>query len=149
MIATARKAPSDSRWPMILCIDDDPEITEAIRIRLRPYELEVLCADHGMQGFWLAMTERPDLIVTDMRMPQGAGDYIVRCLRNNSDTRSIPVIVLTGKRGQELDRQLKGLEVGIVLTKPVSFEDLQAAMAKYVPLRDRGDQEPLDESTTT
>jgi DNA-binding response OmpR family regulator len=133
-----------SRRTSILCIDDDPQITEAIRIRLRGYELDVLCADHGMHGFWLAMTERPDLIITDMHMPQGAGDYVIQCLRNNSDTRSIPVIILTGQRGQALSDLLQGLDVEAVLTKPVLFDDLLATIATYIPLRERDEQSVTD-----
>jgi DNA-binding response OmpR family regulator len=139
--------PDDPGWPTILCIDDDPQITDAIRIRLRQYEAVVLCASHGMHGFWLAMTERPDLIITDMRMPQGAGDYVVECLRNNSDTRSIPVIVLTGQRGSEVKRQLSGLDVDIVLTKPVLFDKLRDAIAAHVPLREQDNaQIPIGQS---
>ncbi|MEX2317290.1 MAG: response regulator [Pirellulales bacterium] len=137
MIPDEAATREDPCWPTILCIDDDPQITEAIRIRLRQYEVVVLCASHGMHGFWLAMTERPDLIVTDMHMPQGAGDYVVECLRNNSDTRSIPVIVLTGQRGPDVQRQLSGLDVDMVLTKPVLFDKLRDAIAVHVPLRER------------
>jgi DNA-binding response OmpR family regulator len=127
----------ESGWPTILCIDDDPQITEAIRLRLRPYEVNVLCASYGMHGFWLAMTERPDLIITDMRMPQGPGDYVVHCLRNNSDTRSIPVIVLTGQRGPDVQKQLEGQDVSVVLTKPVLFDQLKRTIEAHVALRER------------
>jgi response regulator RpfG family c-di-GMP phosphodiesterase len=122
-------------WPTVLCIDDDPQIPEAIRLRLRRYEVHVLCAYHGMHGFWLAMTERPDLIITDMRMPQGQGDHIIDCLRHNTDTRSIPVIVLSGQARQEVARRLTGLNVEEILTKPVRFDALRAAIARYVPMR--------------
>ena len=131
---------TDSRWPTILCIDDDPQIPEAIRLRLRSYQVEVLSAYHGMHGFWLAMTERPDLVITDMRMPQGQGDYVVECLRNNSDTGPIPVIVLTGQRKSEVQQRLHGLGVQAVFTKPVRFDELQAAIAEHVPLREREDE---------
>jgi DNA-binding response OmpR family regulator len=125
----------DTHWPTILCIDDDPQIPEAIQLRLRSYEVNVLCAYHGMHGFWLAMTERPDLVITDMRMPQGQGDYVVECLRNNSDTSTIPVIVLTGQRKSEVQQRLHGLNVEAVFTKPVRFDELQAAIEQHVPLR--------------
>jgi DNA-binding response OmpR family regulator len=130
-----------SRCPTILCIDDDPEITDALRIRFRKYDVDVLTAYHGMLGYWLATTEHPDLVITDLRMPQGEGKYVVECLRNNAATCAIPVIVLTGQRGAELSRELKRLDVEIVLTKPVLFDDLIAAAAKFVPLNDRDDEE--------
>ncbi len=127
----------DTDWPTILCIDDDPQIPQAIQLRLRSYEVNVLSAYHGMHGFWLAMTERPDLVITDMRMPQGQGDYVIECLRNNSDTSAIPVIVLTGQRKADVQQRLHGLGVQTVFTKPARFDELQAAIEQHVPLRAR------------
>ena len=131
-----------SRWPVLLCIDDDPQICEAIRIRLRDYEVEVLCATYGMHGFWLAMTERPDLVITDMRMPQGRGDYVVECLRKNAETRNIPVIVLTGLRGTDVGQTIHKLSVDAIFTKPVKFDELRPAIEKFVPLRKREADDP-------
>ena len=124
-------------WPTILCIDDDPQIPEAIALRLSQYEVNVLSAFHGMHGFWLAMTDRPDLIITDVRMPQGAGDYVVDCLRNNSDTRDIPVIVLTGQSDAKLEGRMRHLGVDEYFTKPVHFDTLREAIQKYVSLKER------------
>ena len=131
---------AESSWPKLLCIDDDPQISEAIGLRLRDYEVDVLCAYHGMHGFWLAMTERPNLIITDMRMPQGPGEYIVECLRSNSDTREIPVIVLTGQRGPDVVQKVRRLDVQAFLTKPVPFEQLLGVIKQHIPLRPREPQ---------
>ena len=120
-----------------LCIDDDPQISETIALRLNQYEVNVLRAFHGMHGFWLAMTNRPDLIITDMKMPQGAGEYVVDCLRHNSDTRDIPVIVLTGQRDPQLESRMRQLGVDEFFTKPVHFEQLREAIVKYIPLKER------------
>lgn len=128
---------SERSCPTLLCIDDDPQIVETFRLRLRDYEVEVLSAYHGMHGFWQAMKERPDLIVTDLRMPQGRGDYLIRCLRNNSDTRSIPVIVLTGQRDPELVGTMRQLGTQEFFTKPVPFQTLLGAISKYIPLKKR------------
>jgi DNA-binding response OmpR family regulator len=134
-------AASKTSWPVILCIDDDPQITEALRLRLRGYEVDVLCADHGTQGYYTAIHERPDLVITDLQMPQGAGNYVLECLRDNAKTHAMPVIVLTGQRGPELSRQLRGMHVDAVLTKPALFADLLAEIARFVPLRERQPQE--------
>ena len=127
----------NAQWPTLLCIDDDPLIPEVIGLRLNQYEVNVLSAFHGMHGFWLAMTDRPDLIITDMRMPQGAGDYVVDCLRHNSDTRDIPVIVLTGQRDAQIESRMRHLGVDEFFTKPVQFETLRDAIFKYLPLKER------------
>ena len=123
--------------PTVLCIDDDPQISEVISLRLRRYDVNVLRAFHGMHGFWLAMTQRPDVIVSDMQMPQGAGDYVVDCLRNNSDTRHIPIIILTGQRDAALERTMRSLGVTEFFTKPFLFDGLRDAIGRYVTLVDR------------
>jgi two-component system, OmpR family, response regulator RpaA len=124
-------------WPTILCIDDDPQIPESIGLRLSQYEVNVITASHGMHGFWLAMTGRPALVITDLNMPQGAGDYVVECLRQNSDTREIPVIVLTGRRDANLESRMRNNGVNEYLVKPVHFDTLLEAIVKNIPIQER------------
>jgi two-component system, OmpR family, response regulator RpaA len=136
-------------WPTILCIDDDPQIPESISLRLNQYEVNVISACHGMHGFWLAMTNRPRLVITDVNMPQGAGDHVVDCLRNNSDTREIPIIVLTGQRDPQLEARMRHSGADEYLIKPVHFDKLRAAIFKYVPLHERNwiEVRPMARST--
>lgn len=126
----------------ILCIDDDPEITRAIELRLRPYSVTVLRAFHGMQGFWLAMTDKPDLIITDINMPQGQGDYVVECLMRNTETSDIPVVVLSGRRDPDLKRQLSSLGVSKYLTKPCPGDELLETIKSFVDLKVREEATP-------
>ncbi len=120
----------------VLCIDDDPDISHALSIRLGNYNVQVLRAFHGMHGFWLAMTEVPDLIITDIRMPQGEGDYVVECLRNNASTCHIPVVVLTGRNEPGLERRMRNLGVIDFLIKPVDFDDLRERLEDFVDLQE-------------
>src|SRR3990172_6184867 len=143
MNATDQDPSAASSWPTLLCIDDDPQISEAIQLRLREYEVNVLCGYHGTHGFWLAMSERPDLIIMDMRMPQGPGEYIVECLRNNSDTHDIPVVVLTGQRGADVIQKVRQLDVQAFLTKPVLFEQLLAVIKQFISLRPQEAETPV------
>ena len=122
------------RRPVILCIDDDPEISRTIELRLRDFDAEVLSAFHGMQGFWLAMTEQPDLIITDVKMPQGTGDYIVECLKRNTETRHIPVLVLSGSREVGLKQHMLSLGVEHFFAKPCAADELLDAIRQFVEL---------------
>jgi DNA-binding response OmpR family regulator len=124
-------------WPTILCIDDDPQIPESISLRLNGYEVNVLSACHGMHGFWLAMTNRPQLVITDVSMPQGAGDYVVDCLRHNSDTREIAIIVLTGLRDPQWEARMRHAGADEYLVKPVHFDQLLKVIEKHVVLNER------------
>jgi DNA-binding response OmpR family regulator len=121
--------------PKILCIDDDPAITMAIRLRLARYEVDVLTAADGTDGIWMAMEEQPDVIITDLRMPNGDGDYVVECLKGRSDTGEIPVITLTGRRGNEAKCWMQTLGVKHYLHKPLQIKKLLAALEDYIEVR--------------
>ena len=121
--------------PSILCIDDDPEISRLVELRLREYEVRVLRSFHGMQGFWLAVTEKPDLIITDLNMPQGDGEYVLECLRRNSNTQGVPVIVVTGMRGPAVRQRVLELGVAGFLTKPMPMNRLLEQIFRQVKLK--------------
>ena len=129
------RQPKEPRLPTVLFIDDDPQILEAIARRLRRYEIEVLQAFHGMQGYWMAVTEKPDVIVTDLRMPQGDGETVLECLKRNAQTASIPVIVLTGKQESGLKRHMHNVGAAGYLSKPVRFEDLVRELNRHIEVR--------------
>lgn len=114
----------------ILCIDDDPVLTDALVRRLDDWGYEPSAANYGMQGISSAVDATPDLIITDLRMPQGAGDYVVERLHENAATREIPVIVLTGCRDADLEMRLRGLGIAAFFRKPVACESLQAAICE-------------------
>ncbi len=128
-----------SKRPILLCIDDDLQIGESIKLRLSEYEVEVVLCFHGMHGFHEAMKQTPDLIITDMRMPQGEGNIVVECVRSNSKTSQIPIIILTGQRDRPLEAQMRRLGVQDYLNKPVDFDELREAIVKYIPLRKRAE----------
>jgi DNA-binding response OmpR family regulator len=121
--------------PKILCIDDDPAIATAIAIRLRPYNVDVVSAFFGAQGIWLAVTEEPDVIITDMRMPQGEGRHVVECLQERADTCDIPVIVLTGIRDVNIELRMRALGVKWYFHKPLHFDTLRDALTKIIDLQ--------------
>jgi DNA-binding response OmpR family regulator len=123
--------------PKLLIIDDDPTLLHAFQLRLRDYYVDLLAAYHGMHGIWLATTKSPDLIVTDLRMPQGQGDYVMQCLKQRTDTASIPVMVLTGRRDNDLTARLLRLGAVKVLQKPIAFKALVAEAAHFIPFRRR------------
>ena len=132
--------------PKILCIDDDPAVGRFIQIHLSKYRVEVLDARYGTHGYWEAMVHRPDVIITDLRMPQGSGDYVVECLKRNMTTRNIPVIVLTGRRDPALQRYLQALGIARYFLKPLPFSELYEELQRHVRLQPRDAEVSPDES---
>jgi len=148
--AQRASAKSDLGGTRVVCIDDDPDVCRAIEMRLRDCGADVTCAYFGTQGLWLAMTKNPDVVITDIGMPSGRGDYVIECLNRNAQTRGIPLLVLSGKNDAVLRRRLLRLGVEQWLTKPIRDDDLIAALRPLVRRTTaarppgRADEEPID-----
>jgi CheY-like chemotaxis protein len=128
--ATARP-----QTPVVLCIDDDPQVVEVIQDYLDRYDVEVLPAYFGAQGIWLAALKNPDVIITDLRMPQGDGATVIETLRCNAETAAIPIIVLTARNEPGLDDQVRHLGAENCLHKPLHVYDLLAELRRYIEVR--------------
>ena len=96
--------------------------------------MDVLRAFNGMQGCWTALDMRPDMIILDMVMPDGGGNYIFGRLRSHPLTEKVPVLMLTGVNTPGVRRQMFGLGVDAYLTKPLDFNTLLDHVRQYVPL---------------
>ena len=112
----------------ILIIEDQPQMRKNLVTILEMENYEVLSADNGRRGVELASSERPDLILCDVMMPQLDGFGVVQALRAESALATLPVIFLTAK-GDKADLRT-GMNLGAddYLVKPVAREDLLAAV---------------------
>jgi CheY-like chemotaxis protein len=129
------KKRSDQPW--ILAIDDDDDIALALRLRLREYGAQVIRAAEGMEGYRRAFTDLPRAIILDYELPQCNGDYVLRRLKESPVTCDIPVIVLTGRRETDIERQMWELGASEYLTKPLNWNRLRAALEVFLDV-DRG-----------
>lgn len=130
----------DRKTARILCVDDDPDISRAIQLRLSEYQVDVVRAFFGIQGFWDAITESPDLIIMDLAMPNGDGRFMLQSLRNNPEIRNVPVIILTGMRNHTLKNEMFNLGADQFLTKPIRFDELIHEINRFVTLTKRDHQ---------
>jgi DNA-binding response OmpR family regulator len=107
----------------ILVVDDESKIVRLTRDYLEHAGFKVLAAYDGKSALAAARSEKPDLIVLDLRLPQMDGLDVTRALRKESD---VPIIMLTA-RSEESDK-LVGLELGAddYITKPFSPKELVA-----------------------
>jgi len=134
MSPNASKPSTGPRKLKVLCIDDDPEITKAIKLRLEPHGVEVVRAFDGMQGYWTALDTRPDVIICDMIMPDGEGNYLFARFRSHSLTKDVPIIILTGAANPALKRQMLSVGVDAYLAKPLVFDELLSELRRLAPL---------------
>jgi DNA-binding response OmpR family regulator len=81
--------------PRVLIVDDDPEIVQAVTVRLGAAGYEVISAPDGEQGLERALETRPDVIVMDLKLPTMDGLTALAQIHAHSATRSTPVVVLS------------------------------------------------------
>jgi DNA-binding response OmpR family regulator len=134
-IMNNQSATTERRTPTILCIDDNPDIAQAIELHLRQFDVAVSKASHGMQGYAMARQHEPDLIVLDIGLPNGNGPMILEELRSHSATALTPVIILSGMRDRAMQTRMYHLGANSYLTKPIHSDALLAEMSRLVELR--------------
>lgn len=108
----------------ILVVDDELSIVTLLQFNIEKAGFEVITASDGKQGYDLAVSEHPDLIVLDLMLPEMDGIEVTKKLR--SEKVEIPILMLTAK-DEELDKII-GLELGAddYLTKPFSPREVVA-----------------------
>ncbi len=108
----------------ILIVDDEVDLLKMVDFNLKGAGFSTLRAQTGRDALKLARTERPDLILLDLMLPDVLGTDVCRELKSDADTREIPVIMVTAK-GEEIDRVV-GFELGAedYVTKPFSPREL-------------------------
>lgn len=115
----------------ILCIEDEPEMIDLIRLILGRRGYEVEGASGGKEGLEKLRQEVPDMVLLDLMMPDMDGWEVYQQMKADEKTRSIPVIVITAK-AQSIDKVL-GLHVAKVedyIAKPFSPQDLLDSVEK-------------------
>lgn len=81
--------------PKILIVDDDPDLVEAVTMILESKDYDVIAAYGGIEGLEKAKTEKPDLIVLDVMMPDKDGYAVCKELKDDPQYREIPILLLT------------------------------------------------------
>ncbi|MCC6459059.1 MAG: response regulator [Saprospiraceae bacterium] len=135
--ASAAAAPPESaEQPLCLIVEDHRDVQEFIRDQLAG-AYRILLAPNGREGFQLATEHIPDLVVSDVMMPEMDGNELCRLLKTDERTSHIPVILLTAKADQ--DSRLSGLETGAddYLTKPFDARELRTRAQNLVDGRRR------------
>ena len=117
----------------ILCIEDEPEMIDLIRLILGRRGFEVKGATGGVEGLKMIRDEHPDLVLLDLMMPDMDGWEVYQQIKADEKTKGIPVIVVTAK-AQSIDKVL-GLHIAKVddyIAKPFSPQDLLSSIEKVL-----------------
>ncbi|MBQ2610891.1 response regulator transcription factor [bacterium] len=108
----------------ILVVDDDRAINELIKVNLELLGYKVLQAYDGVEGFALCRQELPSLVILDIMMPDVDGYTVAQRIRQNDETKAIPILMLTAL--SQLKDKVNGFNIGAddYLVKPFEMEEL-------------------------
>jgi signal transduction histidine kinase/ligand-binding sensor domain-containing protein/DNA-binding response OmpR family regulator len=126
----------DESLPMALLIEDNEDVLSYLELCLQG-KYRIQKARNGLQGIQLAIEMIPDIIVSDVMMPEKDGYEVVERLKKDERTSHIPIILLTAKA--DLESRLEGLERGAdaYLSKPFEKKELEVRLRKLIELRQK------------
>ncbi len=117
----------------VVCIEDEPEMIDLVRLILGRKGFDVIGADGGIEGLETVRREKPDLVLLDLMMPDMDGWEVYQQIKADPDLREIPVVVVTAK-AQSIDKVL-GLHIAKVddyITKPFGPQELLESVEKIL-----------------
>lgn len=119
----------------ILVIDDNNLNLRMIELILKNYDYDVITALNGLEGIKATLEEKPDLILLDIMMPEIDGFEVCEKLKEEPDTRDIPIIFVTSKSDSE--GIVKGFELGAAdfVTRPFNRPELMARIKTHISLK--------------
>ncbi|MCJ8270045.1 MAG: ATP-binding protein, partial [Psychrosphaera sp.] len=132
--ADSENKDGDNASTTVLVIDDNADMLTYISANLL-MEHQILTATNGREGLELAIEQVPDLIVSDVMMPEIDGYELADALRENAITAHIPIILLTAKG--DTNSKIKGLnkQVDDYLTKPFDLQELKVRITNLLEIR--------------
>lgn len=117
----------------VLIVEDHADMRELLSWQIELMGFVAITAKHGKEGVEKALSEKPHLVLMDIMMPGMDGRQTARALRENPETRDIPILAATALFR---DSDLKScLEAGCnaYIVKPFTFQELQAKLRELIP----------------
>ncbi|WP_278009144.1 hybrid sensor histidine kinase/response regulator transcription factor [Flavobacterium gyeonganense] len=128
------KSNQDEQLPVVLIVEDNYELRSFLKSQLQRF-YQILEAANGKEGLVIATNKLPDLILSDVMMPEMDGTELLDTLKNKTETSHIPVILLTAK--SSVESKIKGLHYGAdyYITKPFDTDFLLASIQNLIKSR--------------
>ncbi len=124
--------------PVVLVVDDEDALREVLRMRLQRWGFDVLQAASGAEARERAETDSPDLVLSDVVLPDASGLEVLSALREGDEQR--PVILMTAHG--TVDTAVEAMKLGArdFLTKPIDYDKLKAVLGAALAERERRDE---------
>lgn len=124
--------------PVVLVVEDNREMNRFISETLAD-DFRVIHAFDGREGLAKALEHRPDLIVSDVMMPEMSGPDLLKALRRHPELSDTPVVLLTARADDDLRVDLLRAGAQDYLTKPFSQDELRARTRNFARLKQAAD----------
>jgi DNA-binding response OmpR family regulator len=108
----------------ILIVDDDPDLRQALRLRLRANHYDTVNAGDGYSAIAQAYKEQPNLIILDLGLPAGDGFVVLDRLQKDDKLSAIPVVVLTARDPQCNEQRAMQAGAAAFFQKPADNAEL-------------------------
>ncbi len=128
------EAPAANGLPLMLMVEDSPDVSRYLGAIMK-HEYQVVMAENGKTGYEKALSLVPDIILSDVMMPEMDGIEMLEKVKGDFRTSHIPVVMLTAKA--DVDSRLEGLDKGAdaYLAKPFSEKELHIVLKNLVESR--------------
>ncbi len=120
----------------VLLVDDAKTLPTLVQIYLVGWGLEFVVARDGAEGLAKAKAEKPDLVISDVRMPRMDGFELCSAMRADRGLFKVPVVLLTSLEDEESQRKGKIAGASAFLHKPITVEALRKVVASLLNLPD-------------
>ena len=117
---------------VVLIVDDDEHLREIFASMLRFSGYEILEAATGREAVNKAISEKPDLILLDIELPDIKGPAVARAIRNNPTSAHIPIIGCSAFFGWEYRKEALDAGMDDYLVKPISLEVIKAKIVEFI-----------------
>ena len=117
----------------ILIVDDDPDLRQALRLRLRANHYTTVNASDGYSAIAQAYKERPDLIILDLGLPAGDGFTVLDRLQRDDNLSEIPVVVVTARDPDGNEARALKAGAAAFFQKPVDNAELLEVIRAALP----------------
>ena len=123
VLAAIRQKGNGPMARKILVIDDNPDTRDLTHLHLTTEGFVVVVASDGREGLYMAVAEQPDLIITDISMPELNGIELVKQLSAQQELDNVPILVLTAFGDEQMDQAIRAGAYR-AMGKPVHLDSL-------------------------
>jgi twitching motility two-component system response regulator PilG len=121
----------------VLLVDDTRTLLSLIQVYLMGWQMEFIEAKDGLDGLQKARAHKPDLVISDVRMPGMDGFELTAALRSDRVLHAVPIVLLTSLNDDTSRKKGKLVGASAFLTKPVAVEQLRQTVGKLLKLTEK------------